>query len=29
VVAIATSPTLSGVLERGTVLLNICSALTP
>jgi hypothetical protein len=29
VVAISTSPTLSGVLERGTVLLNICSALAP
>ena len=29
VVAISISPTLSGVLERGTVLLNICSALAP
>jgi hypothetical protein len=29
VVSISTSPTLQGVLERGTVLLNICSALAP
>ena len=27
VVAISTSPTLEGVLERGTVLMNICDAL--
>jgi hypothetical protein len=29
VVSISTSPTLQGVLERGTVLLNICNALAP
>jgi hypothetical protein len=29
VVSISTSPTLEGVLEHGTVLLNICTALAP
>ena len=28
-VSVSTSPTLEGVLEHGTVLLNICAALAP